>query len=174
VTALIGLAALGAAWLALPSSPLLQITNVPGEVLALGLLVVLAPLAYLVWTVTSPRRFAVGVVLVAAFMFVLFYPNLSGLPLPASIYNWYQGLLPTWLYPFQFPVNTDPPVTVSLLSPFPIVLFGAVMVAAAFVGYAASTWRVALAERMAIDVADGADGAGGVDRDDLPPGPPAS
>ena len=80
----------------------------PGEVLALGLLVVLAPLAYLVWIATSPRRFAVGVVLVAVFVFVLFYPNLSGLPLPAGVYNWYQGLLPTWLYPFQFPVNTDP------------------------------------------------------------------
>ena len=58
--------------------------SVPGEVLALGLLVVLAPLAYLVWTATSPRRFAVGVVLVAAFVFVLFYPNISGLPLPTA------------------------------------------------------------------------------------------
>ena len=37
-----------------------------------------------------------------------------------AIYNWYQGLLPTWLYPFQFPVNTDPPVTVSLVGPWPL------------------------------------------------------
>ncbi len=51
------------------------------------------------------------------------------------------------------------------------------MVAAAFVGYAASTWRVALAERTAAALADGADGldgADGVDRGGTPPGPGAS
>ena len=53
-----------------------------------------------------------------AFVFVLFYPNVSGLPLPNGVYNWYQGLLPTWLYPFQFPVNTDPAVGVQLLGPW--------------------------------------------------------
>ena len=36
------------------------------------------------------------------------YPNISALPLPSAIVNAYQGLLPTYLYPFQFPVNTDP------------------------------------------------------------------
>jgi hypothetical protein len=149
LTAGIGLCALVGAWLLLPATPLVVYPAVPGEVLALGLLVVLAPLAYLVWTATSPRRFVVGVVLVAAFVFVLFYPNLSGLPLPAGIYNWYQGLLPTWLYPFQFPVNTDPAVTVSLLGPWPIILFGAVILASAFVGYSALAWREALAGRAA-------------------------
>jgi dolichyl-phosphate-mannose--protein O-mannosyl transferase len=148
-TAAIGIGALVIAWLALPPTPLIVFPSVPGEVMAIGLLVVLAPLAYLVWSATSPRRFALGIVLAAAFVFVLFYPNLSGLPLPASVYNWYQGLLPTWLYPFQFPVNTDPPVTVPLLGPWPLALFVAVMLAAVFVAYGAWVWRLAVAERRA-------------------------
>ena len=153
--------ALALSWILLPATPLAVYPSVPGEVLALGLLVVLAPLAYLVWTATSPRRFAVGAVLVAAFVFVLFYPNLSGLPLPAGIYNWYQGLLPTWLYPFQFPVNTDPPVTVALASPGPVLLFVLVMVVAAFVAYATFVWRVARAERAAEAEIDAGGPAGG-------------
>ncbi len=160
LTAGLGFVALAGAWIVLPATPLIVYPNVPGELLALGLLVVLAPLAYLVWTATSPRRFVVGVGLVAAFVFVLFYPNLSGLPLPAGIYNWYQGLLPTWLYPFQFPVNIDPAVTVSLVGPWPLILFGAVMVASAFVAYSAFVWRVALAERAAAE-RDDVDGDGG-------------
>ena len=83
---------------------------------------------------------------------------MSGLPLPAGIYNWYQGLLPTWLYPFQFPVNTDPPVTVSLVGPWPLILFGAVMLAAAFAAYSAWVWRVTLAERAAEAAGDDDDG----------------
>ena len=155
VTAALGLAALVVAWLALPATPLIVYPSVPGEVLAVGLLIVLAPLAYLVWITTSPRRFAIGVGLVAVFMFVLFYPNLSGLPLPAGVYNWYQGLLPTWLYPFQFPVNTDPPVTASLAGPWPLVLFGVVMVAAAFTSYSAGVWRLVMAERAAEAASEG-------------------
>jgi hypothetical protein len=73
------------------------------------------------------------------------------LPLPVGFHNWYQGLLPTWIYAFQFPVNTDPAVTVSLAGPWPLLLFGAVMVAAGFVAYAAWVWRVAAAERAAED-----------------------
>jgi hypothetical protein len=103
----------------------------------------------LAWKATSPRRYAVGTVLVAAFVLVLFYPNISALPLPATIFNWYQGLLPTWLYPFQFPVNTDPAVTVSLAGPWPLMLFVAVLLAAVFVAYSAWIWRLALVERSA-------------------------
>ena len=77
-------------------------------------------------------------------------PELSGLPLPNGIFNWYQGILPTWLYPFQFPVNTDPAVTVSLVGPWPLTLFAAVLVAAILVGYSAWAWRLAMAERAAV------------------------
>ena len=41
---------------------------------------------------------------------LLFYPNLSGLPMPADLATLYQGLLPTWNWDFQFAVNTDPAV----------------------------------------------------------------
>ena len=44
-----------------------------------------------------------------------FYPNIAALPLPSTIVNAYQGLLPTYLYAFQFPVsdvarNVDTPL----------------------------------------------------------------
>jgi hypothetical protein len=135
----------------LPATPLLQTGSIPGELLALLFLAILGPLAWVAGHAASPRRFAVGVVLAAVFVFVLFYPNVSGLPLPSAIYNWYQGLLPTWLYPFQFPVNTDPAVSVSLLGPWPLLLFVGILLAAAFVAYSAWVWRLALAERAAED-----------------------
>ena len=149
ITAAAGLAALLATWLVLPATPVVEAASIPGEAVAVGLLVVFAPLAWLAWQATSPRRYAVGAVLAAAFVLVLFYPNLSALPLPTAIFNWYQGLLPTWLYPFQFPVNTDPAVTVSLAGPWPLILFVVVLLAAVFVAYSAWIWRLALAERAA-------------------------
>ena len=149
LTVAVGLAALVVAAGLLPATPLVETASIPGELLALLLLGVLGPLAWVAWRATSPRRYAVGVVLAAGFMFVLFYPNIAGLPLPSAVYNWYQGLLPTWLYPFQFPVNTDPAVSVSLLSPWPFILFVAVLMAAAVVAYSAWVWRLALAERTA-------------------------
>ena len=36
------------------------------------------------------------------------YPNIAALPLPSTVVNAYQGLLPTYLYAFQFPVSTGP------------------------------------------------------------------
>jgi hypothetical protein len=155
-----GVAAFLGAWLLLPATPILPVLSVPGEIVALGLSGIFAPLAWLVWNASSPRRFAVGAVLAAALVFVLFYPNVAGLPLPSAIFNWYQGLLPTWIYHFQFPVNTDPAVTVSLLAPGPIVLFVAVLLAAAVVAYSAWLWRLALAERRvaAGDTGESADG----------------
>ena len=149
LTAAAGVAALVVAAAFLPATPLVQTGSIPGELLALLLLGILGPLAWVVWRAASPRRFAVGIVLAAGFVFVLFYPNVAGLPLPEAVYNWYQGLLPTWLFPFQFPVNTDPAVSVSLLGPGPLLLFLAVMLAASFVAYSAWVWRLALAERSA-------------------------
>ncbi|MFH1474884.1 MAG: phospholipid carrier-dependent glycosyltransferase, partial [Chloroflexota bacterium] len=149
-----GVAALAAVAILLPATPLVQTGGIPGELLALLLLGILGPVAWVVLRAASPRRFTVGIVLATSFVFVLFYPNVSGLPLPNGVYNWYQGLLPTWLYPFQFPVNTDPAVTVSLLGPWPLLLFVAVLLAAGFVAYSAWVWRLALAERGADDGGD--------------------
>ena len=38
--------------------------------------------------------------------FVILYPNIAALPLPSALVNAYQGILPTYLYAFQFPVST--------------------------------------------------------------------
>ena len=36
----------------------------------------------------------------------ILYPNIAALPLPSAVVNAYQGILPTYLYAFQFPVST--------------------------------------------------------------------
>ncbi len=161
-TGLVAGASLVAAAVLLPATPLVQTPSVPGEVLSLLLLLVLGPIAWLAWSARSPRRFVVGVVLAAAVVFVAFYPNWSGLPLPNGIFNWYQGLLPSWLYPFQFAVNTDPPFSVAFASPWPVLLFAAVLVSAVIVAYSAWVWRLAIAERLAdeAEVPEGSEPAG--------------
>ena len=149
VTGFLAGAALVAVALLVPATPLVQTPSIPGELLALLLLMILGPIAWIAWSARSPRRFAVGVVLASAVTFVAFYPNWSGLPLPNDIFNWYQGLLPSWLYPFQFAVNTEPPFSVSFASPWPLLLLAAVLVSAVIVGYSAWVWRIAVAERLA-------------------------
>jgi hypothetical protein len=106
-------------------------------------------------TARDARRFVVGLVSAFAAVFVIFYPNISGLPLPAAVFNAYQGLLPTYLYPFQFPVsivprNADPP---SLFAAGPALLLFALAVTSVIVAYSAWIWRIALAERR-LDEAD--------------------
>ena len=90
--------------------------------------------------------------------FVVWYPNLSGLPLPSTIVNAYQGLLPTYLYAFQFPVNTDPvPGALNLMAPLwsggwiPAgpTLFLCLLATCLIVGYSAWTWRISWAEQAA-------------------------
>ena len=75
---------------------------------ALLVAIPLALIAAFVITARDARRFAMGIVFAALMAFLILYPNISALPLPSTIVNAYQGLLPTYLYPFQFPVNTDP------------------------------------------------------------------
>lgn len=111
--------------------------------IALLVAVPLVLIAGFVITARDARRFAMGIVFAAALAFLVLYPNISALPLPSTVVNAYQGLLPTYLYPFQFPVNTDPASpSVALLAPEPILLAVALTVTSVVVGYAAWVWRI--------------------------------
>jgi hypothetical protein len=108
----------------------------------------LSPVAAYVATARDARRFVIGAVGAMVFWFVLWYPNISGLPLPASIHNAYQGFLPTYLYPFQFWVlqgaRATPP---ALFAPIPAFILAALTFTCLVVAYSAWSWRIALAER---------------------------
>jgi hypothetical protein len=73
----------------------------------LGLLVLGIP-AWLTLRARDPRRLVLGVLAAALLWLVVWYPNISGLPLTDDLAHLYQGLLPTWNWDFQFAVNTDP------------------------------------------------------------------
>ncbi len=161
VIGVVALAVLAGAWLALPSAPLFSESSPPGipsEILALLLLLVLGPLAWIAATARSPRRFVAGLIAVATVLFVAFYPNWSGLPLPSAFFNYYQALLPSWNYAFQFNVNRNEPFAVSFGSPWPLILGAVAILAAAIVAWVAWQWRIALAERAADESLLGAEG----------------
>jgi hypothetical protein len=149
----------------LPDTPLLTLTTIPVEPIAL---IVGAPLAYLGFQVigaTDPRRFVAGLVVAAVSWFTILYPNIAALPLPATMVNAYQGILPTYLYAFQFPVSTvargaDTPLFTLTLA----LLLGALVVTCLVVAYSAWTWRLALAESTSPADVPGADDADGLAR----------
>ena len=85
-----------------------HLDNIPVEPIALLVAVPLGYLAAQVLATRDARRFVGGLVIAIVGWFVVFYPNISALPLPSAVVNAYQGLLPTYLYAFQFPVSTAP------------------------------------------------------------------
>jgi hypothetical protein len=62
--------------------------------------------------------------------------------MPNNIVSVYNGLLPTWLYGFQFSVNLQPAASVSLLDSSPWLLALGVLCVAVVAGYAAWGRRV--------------------------------
>lgn len=146
----IGGGALVALASALPSEgTLVSLPGIVPEVVAVFVAVPLAFVAVQVATARDARRFVVGLVLAAAAWFAILYPNIAALPLPSRLVNAYQGILPTYLYPFQFPVNTVPRGAASFTDPRLLVLVAALLLVTVVVAYAAWAWRVALAERAA-------------------------
>jgi hypothetical protein len=133
----------------LPDVQLLVWPRIPVEPVALLALLPLAYLAAQVLAARDARRFVLGLGVAAVAWFVIWYPNISALPLPSTVVNAYQGVLPTYLYAFQFPVNTATRQDVGLISPVFAALTVAVTVTCLVVGYSASTWRLALAESRA-------------------------
>jgi hypothetical protein len=136
--------------------PMFTLRNVAVEPVAILVALPLVLIAGFVATARDARRFVGGAVLAIVCTAIFFYPNIAALPLPAPIVNMYQGILPTYVYPFQFPVSTvDRNVAgPSLLAPGPAILLAALTVACAVVAYSAWVWRIALAERAAGDPGD--------------------
>jgi hypothetical protein len=143
----------------LPDNAILTLTNLPVEPIAL---VVGTPLAYFALQVLGardPRRFVAGYVVAAVGWFAILYPNIAALPLPATVVNAYQGILPTYLYAFQFPVSTiDRNAPTPILTPTLAILSVALVVTCLVVAYSAWVWRLALAESKAPSPLDETDG----------------
>ena len=81
----------------------------PGPIIGAALLI---PAAYIAWSiqrVTDARRIFRWALIAIAAVAVIWYPNWSGLPLPTGIHNFYQGILPTWTWAFQFGVTLERP-----------------------------------------------------------------
>jgi hypothetical protein len=138
----------------------MELTAIPVEPIALVVVLALTPVAAYVATARDARRFVLGAIGAMAFWFVLWYPNLAALPLPAQIHNAYQGFLPTYLYPFQFWVATQRPASPSLFAIGPAIMLVALTFTAVVVGYSAWSWRIALAERKRDLLAAATDPAG--------------
>ena len=81
----------------------------PGPIIGAALLI---PAAYVAWSiqrVTDARRIFRWALVSIAGVALVWYPNWSGLPLPTGIHNFYQGILPTWTWAFQFGVTLEKP-----------------------------------------------------------------
>jgi hypothetical protein len=149
---LTGIAIVGALLIVsqLPDVAILTLTNVPVEPIAIMAAIPLGYLAMQVIGSRDARRFVVGLGVAVVAWFVILYPNISALPLPSAVVNAYQGILPTYLYAFQFPVSTvDRNQAMPILTPTLVVLSVALAVTCLVVAYSAWVWRLALAERTA-------------------------
>jgi hypothetical protein len=139
----------------LPTTPLIDQAGFSTAPIAFVILAVLVPIAWVVLTARDARRFVAGVIAAATVFFVAFYPNIAALPLPSSFFNAYQGMLPTWLYPFQFPDNTDAPAaSQALFSWVPILTLAMLSILCVVVGY--SAWSARIPRANVID-SDGDD-----------------
>jgi hypothetical protein len=112
----------------------------PGPIIGAALLI---PAAYSAWSiqrVTDAGRIFRWALVAIAGVSVVWYPNWSGLPLPTGIHNFYQGILPTWTWAFQFGVTLEKPDDTATVGD------GALLALALLVGVALLT--LALLKRM--------------------------
>jgi predicted membrane-bound dolichyl-phosphate-mannose-protein mannosyltransferase len=159
--------AIGATWFAqtfIGDGPLISIDRIPVEPVAIVLGLPVLLIAAFIATARDARRFVIGALVAIVGWFVVVYPNISALPLPTAIANVYQGVLPTYLFAFQFPVNNvAATVKIELFGPVPLLLGASVVFLAVVVGYSAWAWRLSIAERLA-DERDAADLGSGLPR----------
>jgi hypothetical protein len=136
--------------------PLLSLPGIIPEVIALIVAVPLGLVAIQVATARDARRFVGGLVAATGIWFLILYPNIAALPLPSALVNAYQGLLPTYLYAFQFSVNTiDRSGAIQFADPRFLLLMVFLVIAAAVVAYSTWVWRASLGAAPADDPADG-------------------
>jgi hypothetical protein len=133
--------------------PLITLHNVPVEPIAIVVGMPVFALAVAVATARDARRFVLGTLSAIVAVFLVFYPNIAALPLPSTIVNAYQGVVPTYVYPFQFPVsivdrNVKGP---SPFGPEPALLLVGLAFLCVILAYSAMSWRLALAERRLYD-----------------------
>ena len=146
LTAAAGGAALAVSRLLPDGDPLFTINGIVPEIIALIVAVPLGLIAIQVLTARDARRFVAGLLAVTAAWFVILYPNISALAMPSTIVNAYQGLLPTYLYAFQFSVDTiDRGKSISFADPKFAILMVFLVVASGVVAYSAWAWRKAAA-----------------------------
>jgi hypothetical protein len=135
----------------------------PADSIVLVLLPVLAILALIALTARDPRRFVLGACAFIVTTFLVLYPNLSALPMPANIIGVYNGLLPSWFYGFEFAVNLQPGLSVKIVSSSTIMLSLVVLLVAGVAAWAAWERRAVIGYRRAKLLAGEADG--GTDAD---------
>jgi hypothetical protein len=136
-----------------PVTPLVTLTAIPVEPVAIIFGLPLLLLAVFVATARDARRFVIGLVTAVVSWFLVFYPNISALPLPGVLANAYQGILPTWVYAFQFPKLRESVATgVKLIDTIPAILAVALTMLCIVLAYSAWVWRIAIAEREADDL----------------------
>jgi hypothetical protein len=143
-TAVVGVVALFVARLLPDAEPLFTFNGIVPELIALIVAVPLGLVAIQVLTARDARRFVGGLIAAAAAWFVLLYPNISALAMPSTLVNAYQGLLPTYLYAFQFGVNKIPRPDTTFGDPKFAILMAFLVIASGIVAYAAWAWRQAL------------------------------
>ena len=148
-TAILGGVLLALTGLLPATEPLFDFPGIIPELIALLVAIPLLLVAIQVLTARDARRFVLGYIAAAGFWLVFLYPNISALPLPTTLVNAYQGILPTYIYAFQFGVNTiERGATVFADIRFGILLVFLV-VACGVVAYSARIWRIANAEDAA-------------------------
>jgi predicted membrane-bound dolichyl-phosphate-mannose-protein mannosyltransferase len=129
------------------TQPLISIPGLVPELIALAGLIPLSLVAVQVLTARDSRRFVLGYIAVAASWFLILYPNIAALPLPSDFVPAYQGILPTYLYPFQFGVNTvERSGAITFADPKFGILAGFLVAAVLVVSYSAWSWRQAMIE----------------------------
>ena len=121
----------------------------PGPLVGAAALVPATVAAWSILGATDMRRiFTITIGSIAA-VALIWYPNWSALPLPTGVHNWYQGVLPTWAWPFQFGVTLESSAEAALVSSATLIVGVLLLCAAAAGAYGAS--RLSHAARRKLD-----------------------